>query len=338
MAVSNGKVTIRGTLRVPAASVDARVNRGRFESRECTPDDRTLLPEVKFTCHVDPSDALARIEVSSYPPDRILGHSIAGLLVAPSGEKLTSTWHRAAHKPVDAQTPLADGFLAALNGVRRDAGLREVTAAKAQSEIASRVVPHFFAPQGSTKEARDALADAIALGMLAGWSVEGTVHDGMLAADGTSDTGDPARLIASMLESPSARSVLLDPDADVIAIGALRQPERGFLGALVTVYRLFEHVPPEARIQKVVARMDALRAERGQPPATVLQDESRRKRPGSQPGARPVAGSRAGEESKEHAWLCRRDARPRRLPASSGLRRSGDPPGRRRRRVSPAGG
>lgn len=273
MAVSKGKVTVKGTLRVPAATLLARVNRGRFESKECTPDDWVLLPDFSFSCAVDPADALARIEVFSYPPERILGHSIAGILVAPSGKTLTGTFQRFVPKtPTDPKAALADGFLAALNGVRREAGLLDVRATEAQTAMAHRVAPHYFAgEEARTKEARDAVADVVALGMLAGWSVDGTVHNGMLASAWTSDTGDPARLLASMLESPSGRAVLLDVDADVIAIGAVQQPDRHFLGALVTVYRLFEYVQPDARIRTVLARMDVLRAEKGQPETTFIK-------------------------------------------------------------------
>lgn len=271
MSVSDGRVTLQGTLRSSAAHVVARVNRGRFESATCEADESVVLPSFSFTCAADPADAHARIELFSYPPDRVLGHSLAAFLVSPGGKPLTDTFQRTAPKvPADAGPGIAAGFLATLNVVRREAGLLEVRATDAQTETAGRVAPHYFS-SSTTREKRDKTADIVALGMLAGWKVDGIVHDGMLTSAWSSDAADPSRLLSAMLESPSGRSVLLDRDADVIAIGTMQDPERHFLGALVTVYRLFEYVSPDARVRTVFERIDKLRAARGQPVAAFMK-------------------------------------------------------------------
>lgn len=271
MSVAGGRVTLQGTLRSPAAHLNARVNRGRFESATCEEDESVALPAFSFTCVADPADAHARIELFSYPPERVLGHSIAAFLVSPGGKPLTDTYQRNAPKvPADAGAGFAGGFLAALNGVRREAGLLDVRATDAQTETASRVAPHYFASE-LKNDKNDKTADVVALGMLAGWRVDAIVHDGMLTSAWSSDTSDPGRVLSAMLESPGGRHVLLDRDADVIALGTMLDPERHFLGALVTVYRLFEYMSPEARTKIVFDRIDKLRAEKGQSVAAYLK-------------------------------------------------------------------
>ena len=263
--VTGGRVALRGTLRSAAAHVEARINRGRFESLACEADASVALPSFAFTCEADPADASAWVEVFAYPPERILGRAVAGVLVAPSGKPLGLEYRRPVGGVVAAAagTDFAAGFLAALNAVRKDAGLLEVRATDAQTATANRVAPHYFANVVEGGGSGERTADVIALGMLAGWNVDATVHNGMLASAWTADGADPGRLLGAMLQSPSSRAVLLDRDADVIAIGTSATPETKFLGALITVYRIYEYVTPEARLKKVLERMDALRAQKG---------------------------------------------------------------------------
>lgn len=266
-AEAGGRIVVRGTVRIAAMEVTAAVNRGRFEAKECVRDESVELPGFAFVCETDPADEEAWIELGALPPDRVLGYELASLLVAPGGASPSDTYRRpgivggAAVKEATNSTELAAGFLQALNAVRTQAGLLEVRATDAQTAVANRVAPHFFAAAAGLQP--EAVADTVALGMLAGWNVDGIVHDGLLTSAWTGHSTDPRRLLASMLDSPGGRTVLLDRDADVIALGTVLEPERRFLGALVTVYRLYEFVSPEARAKTVREHIAKERAKKG---------------------------------------------------------------------------
>lgn len=276
MAAKDGRVAVTGVVRRKAGTLVASVNRGRFEAARCVRDESVPLPKFSFTCEVDAKDAAAWIGIAAIPPERLLSTYVAYLLVAPGGGLLPDTYRRPA-LPGTASAPaagIAEGFLDAVNQVRVEAGLPRVRASESQASIADRVAPHFFA--ASYRLVPESVADTVALGLMAGWKVDDAiVHNSLFTSAWTGQSTDPRRLVASMLDSPGGRTVLLDREADVLAIGTVSHPEMRFLGAVVAAYRVYEHVGADVRAAKVNARITKLRAAKGLGPAKVISGLSK---------------------------------------------------------------
>ena len=114
---------------------------------------------------------------------------------------------------------------------------------------------------------RGSEADAIALGLLAGWKVGGTIRGGNLFVGLAAPTRDVNTWLEVALARPVGRVALLDPDARHVAIGpALPGNGSKAIGAVVTTYSLFESSNHNADVSRIVARVASARAARGVTP------------------------------------------------------------------------
>ena len=76
----------------------------------------------------------------------------------------------------DDSALFAQAFVEELNVVRFQAGMQPMTLDPAQSETATRLAPQYFAALMGNQDER--VADQVALGLLAGWDVEGATPRG----------------------------------------------------------------------------------------------------------------------------------------------------------------
>jgi hypothetical protein len=112
------------------------------------------------------------------------------------------------------------------------------------------------------------------LGLFAGWQVGGVVRDASLASGVSTGALDAGSWLATALERPSARAALLDPEARVLAIGALASEDPPVSAALAVTYQLFgeENLPLEA--ERFFERVAKEREARGQAPPARLDSVS----------------------------------------------------------------
>ncbi len=266
---AGGTVALKGKLLVPGTRLDAMVTRGRYQYGTCEVDPAVRLPRFSVRCAVSPEDPSAWLNAAIYSPGQVLGETIADLLLFPQG-KGSASYVRPALRPVPG-APGASGedgalFVHRLNGLRAELGLAPVTLSEGQSRVARKTAPSYFASaSGYTSRA---VADTVALGMMAGWEV-GTVHRQAYFVSGIG-AGDVGELLAEMLISPGARRALLAPEVRALAFGALRVPAHNFIGALVATYEPFGDVPPEVDAREVIDALNVARAERGVGPAELV--------------------------------------------------------------------
>ncbi len=130
-----------------------------------------------------------------------------------------------------------------------------------QSSTAAAVAPYFFSE--STGDNRD----KIALGLMAGWDVDGVVAEGTFEGAWTPQA-DTGALLSNMLESPSGRRDLLDPKASRIAAGLVT--EGNTVGALVSTYALMPAVDPIEAPKQLVGLLNIARAKVGKGAAQWL--------------------------------------------------------------------
>jgi uncharacterized protein YkwD len=152
-----------------------------------------------------------------------------------------------------------------VNRWRARAGLREVDLEQNQSGINDKAAPHYWpaAFGGSSGLAMD----AIAMGLMAGWEVNGSVLQGHFASQWQSYDADPEVLIETMLQMPLDRETLLNPKIERLAVGSVH-PEGG-VGAVITTYELFAGIDRQATTARVVNALNAARAAKKLPPVRV---------------------------------------------------------------------
>ena len=262
--VTGKEFVVSGRLLGDAASATALVTMGRYGVAQCEPDRRLESPQFSFVCPMLEQDDHALVEIVTRRPERLLGQAVLRAMVLRSADagKLYDGDFSELARPRrsasgEAATPpqppsFADSLLTALNRIRHAAKLDPLALEGRQSQFNARLAPHFFQAAFADDGAG---SDLIALGVLAGWDVDGTIRNGGVYAGGE-ETMDGARWLGMALEAPSARYTLLNPDMSKIAIGTLQLQASGTM-ALVSTYDLFQsndHSAEEAAIFEELAK------------------------------------------------------------------------------------
>ncbi|MBS2028026.1 MAG: hypothetical protein JST54_09005 [Deltaproteobacteria bacterium] len=264
-------ITLRGELLVPGDRLQALVNQGPYGYGTCLADASVALPHFALTCSVLPSDSEARVELAAFPPGRIFGPIVLDLVGWPGG-KASLAFSReqlaAPSAPASTEQAMLQQLLVQVNTVRAHAQLRPMVLADKESAVSNQIAPYYFAAMAGKAEA--ALADEVALGLRAGWDVDGQIRDAEFASAALGQTRDPARLVQVTLERPSGRAVLLDRDAAQLAVGQVTLGKNG-LGAVLTSYTLFDERDVDDGAATLAQRLTAQRAARGLPAPHFIQ-------------------------------------------------------------------
>nr|MBK7067302.1 hypothetical protein [Deltaproteobacteria bacterium] len=264
---ANGDVTLAGRLLTTTAGLGGYINQGTWSSATCTMDPAVRLPAFRARCPMRPGDTVARVELSAHAPGRLLGHSVLSAIVG-SGRAASRTFELAPDDPAQAarDPQQAQGVaLALLNDARRAAGAPAVTLAAQESSDACQLAPAYFANATDNATAGD--NDRIALGLIAGWSVEG----GLIRAGhffGTAGTVDSSlqRWISWTLERPMGRQVLMAPEVRQVSLCPAMIDGR-VAGILWSSYSFYDDAELNAEAERVYRRIDAQRAATRLPPA-----------------------------------------------------------------------
>jgi hypothetical protein len=257
-----GRVVLRGEILDPAESVGASFTRGRFGVEDCTLNPEAVLPSFEFTCEVDPADEFAWIQVFIHRADRILGEAVMEALVWPGGEPI-SRYDRvdyAAPTPAHDDDEFVDVAAGLINAVRADAGMGPLELEDAQSAQAAELAPAYF--QSWMGKASPLVADTVALGMMAGWEVDGLVQHGRFTSSTVLRTDDVSRWVSRSLQYPGPRRTLLDPAASKLALGSIVAPDAQGFAAIAATYVVFEEGKQSEDADLVFERIATARAER----------------------------------------------------------------------------
>ena len=265
---AQGQIELIGSVRTPAALVYGLGNVGSYGVQDCQSDPRIAPPRFRLVCQLDPGDSSAWLAVQALPPGRVLAHNVARVLLRREGVSLgfTATTKNTAPEVVPGPVDFAKRLFALINETRATARLPALRLALRQSETTARLAPHYFRSDSEVDET----ADQIALGLLAGWDIQGTIRTGNIFSNSLSGSLDPRRWLAFMLQEPSARRVLLDPLARSIAIGPEVQAQAQTVGAIVSTYAFYESDDHRGDVERFVSRLNQRRAGLGLTPARVL--------------------------------------------------------------------
>lgn len=252
---TEGRIVLEGTLTFEAEKVDALINRGTKDWSTCVGDPTLALPRFRFVCASTTTDPHAWLSIGAWQHGRLLGKEVARVLVWPSGARATTY---TASTAVPSGPATVDAFVERVNAVRAADQLPPLALAPKESATAAQVAPFFF---GGTD---DATSDKIALGLMAGWDVEGLVTSGSFDAQWTPQP-DSGALVVSMLDTPTGRRSLLSKKASQVAVGLVA--EGNTVGILLSTYTVGVPIDPIEAAKQVVVLLDQARAKRGKGPS-----------------------------------------------------------------------
>lgn len=265
-----GKVTVRGTASSDVEHVMALVNQGKEGVAECEPDRSVLLPEYAFTCPMADGDPWTWVEVASRSSGRLLMRTTALLLARREKDapvELAQGAARSSGGAAQQRGEIVSTVLEGVNRARQNANVGTLTLAPKQTSVNEQLAPHFF----NAEVANDGkTGDLVALGLIAGWDVEGTIKHGNLFGTMLTGAKDAASWLDYALEHPMARFVLLRPDARQVAIGSTSAEGGGGVGILVSTYSFFGAEDHRADAARVLDRLAQERAARRLPPPSAL--------------------------------------------------------------------
>jgi hypothetical protein len=275
---TGGAVEIAGEVLESAEAVSALMNRGAFGYQACQQDRSVALPRFAFLCNAEADNRPSLITVQLQPTGRLLARKALDLLLIPEGA--THAVYRRPESSAEGSAEVTAETAASktaevVNALRARAGLEALRVSSGQSAVGQQLVPHFLT--GAFGDAPAFSVDFVTLGMLAGWSVEGLVQSGDVLWDWQPGSRDVGRLLASMVEYPEGRAVLLNEESDVLAVGSLLEEEGGnsVLALLLATYDTFGEAVHAADVETVMSALTDGRAARSREAPRVLDSVAR---------------------------------------------------------------
>ena len=224
-------------------AVEAWVNQGEYGVERCETDPSAQLPDVRFTCAMNPHDPTARVDLVATPRQRLFSQRVATVLLHRDDEASLSYRAQPELPPSAAAGDVAAQLGAALVVARLEAGQDADGALATSAPESLRHALLLDALIRADAAGDSALVERLKLGLLAGWdtgasiaSAEAYFSVGRASRVGTAH--DPRSFMRDQLTIPSARRVLLSPGADLVAVAA-QDTEAGFVGTL-TFYRTWD--------------------------------------------------------------------------------------------------
>lgn len=295
--VPKASVVIRGKVLWPIEWLNAHVTRGELGYERCETLTEASGPNGEFgvECSVDPKDPLAFIEIVAAQRGSLMGRAVLTLGVSPDGSAPHDYVVSMQPLPVDDGDRRPEALVAGINAVRDRAKVEPLRLSPEQSTVAQNLFEHL---QGQDDVA---VKNEIALGIMAGWQVEGTIREGGFKVAPANREWPLARLLAGSLASPSFRSVALDPDADIVAVGQLESTRSGARSVLWATYDMFEPKDFGEEEAILLGELDAQRAALGLD--AVARMDGRQDREALEASARRIRNHEASPPDELQAVL-----------------------------------
>jgi hypothetical protein len=258
----NGRVIVRGSVPPASTLVLGLINHGEGRVARCDLDPTLPLPQFAASCPLAEGDASAWVQILSATEGRLLMTSAALVLARREDGPLEYTPSAREPRPVSSAADLQRAVLGTVNAIRAAEKLPPLALAPRQSAVNAKLAPHFFEAERTYNHDKSEL---VALGVMAGYEVGGTIQKGEFFAALLHGAADASRWLDYALDSPMGRHTLLDPQARALAVGPLPTRDAGGVGALVTSYAFFGSADHRADVTRVHARLARERRARGVP-------------------------------------------------------------------------
>jgi hypothetical protein len=231
---------------------------------------QVAAPAFAVSCELGPGEPFAWVEILARKPGQLLVHEVAETIVHEGdGSAIAyAARHVGPPAPVVGAGDFSRALVDRLNGVRAAAHIQPVAVATKQAAENARLAGTLI---DASMGGDDATAERAAIGLMAGWDVQGLIRDGRFFMAALGGTSDATAWLDYALERPIGRSALLDPSSRLVAVGPAIPPGGGALGAAVTTYALFDSPDHVAEASRFFDRIAAARAARGLGPAARVQ-------------------------------------------------------------------
>jgi hypothetical protein len=276
---AQGNVRIEGEFTAPYHESEALINQGTIGTGWCTAAEALRMPRFGFVCPMAPADDEAWVEIRAGDDTNFLDRSLDVLAERPTAR------HADYHKP----------YVSFPDAVYTDSALvRTINELRAQahasplrfSEPEGRLIRQLQKQVVEEQVANDGDFDLqIRKELLAGRAIQEPILSAQVTL-GVAYRGDVGDWLGARLVEPTSRALLLDSNADVLALAGYTDPETGF-GASVVAYSLFD----SAELKKITQELSAaLERQRGKLPShrletpAELQAAADRVIAGSEPG------------------------------------------------------
>lgn len=270
-----GHVRLSGKLSSGVESIMGVITAGEGGFELCARVADPLGNPDRFTlnCPVRSTDPFALIEIVEFKRRRQLGSKVLTLFVSPDGSLPTTYESHEFLGTMESGVPDGPKLVLAINELRAQAQLAPLVLDEAQSTEVSQLMPHYLA--ASRDPARGELADTIALAIVSGRKVEKVVKhaDFWHFTAGMEGSESIARLLAQQSMSPMARSALLDPRAQTLAVGIQKSETTD---AVAFVLATYQHPDLEAYTEleaKLYHALDEARGRRSRSRARRYTDQ-----------------------------------------------------------------
>jgi len=262
---AQGNAIFEGELTEPSQYITGYANQGRLGVEPCTIDPSVPRPRFRAVCHLAPDDTVTWVQLLTTPPKRVLATAFAQTLLRRTADQplVFSMQPYTAPHPVGSAQEFATAVVASLNDVRAQAHLRPVQLAPVESARAMRLADHYFASAFRRSDDNSGESDEIALGLLAGWQIDGLIRDGLFTSSLVPHTRDAARWLDAALTSPMSRAALLAPDIEAVSLGTVLLSQPQGLGAVFTGYRLYHGDDHSEDVKRLYARLMTARRRLG---------------------------------------------------------------------------
>jgi hypothetical protein len=270
--VQGASVMLEGEAAPDASFVLGFATQGALGVSLCEPDSTVKAPMFRLSCAVADADPQTRIEIAMRKPGQALMRLSLQLLVrrqADAGLVYEARPYGSVEQAANA-VAFRSAVVAGLNAARAEIGARALALEPSQSHTSDALVAPYFdsALRGNADE-----VDTMALGLLAGWDVGGTIRDGGFYSQIAAASRSPGRWLTHALASPLGRWSLLDASMARVAIGAGLVEPSGVM-ALVTTYAFFESTDHHSDEDAVFESLARARKEHGAPPPKRAQSDA----------------------------------------------------------------
>ena len=273
-------VDLRGRHRLDDSVLDGRSTRGRLDFENGTKLDDVEAPNFHLRCPIDQTNGWTYLSVtysdpqSSYKCAFLNSFFWSGQSDRRSYARRTFTQSLVDEVAVDEGSDQSSSaqfgnkqterFTQLVHQARRNAGLDPLEFHPEQSRVLHRL-GNYLHPSDDTEI--DLERSRLSWGLIAGWKIDRSIVNAAMIST-PSSVQTPAGLFDQLLLNPLGRSILFDPEDDLLTLAVTVGKKSGNLTAHIVTYKTVESRGLGQRIDQAIGHVNEVRGENGAHPVS----------------------------------------------------------------------